>query len=154
MTGDAPSPPSPPGLFGTSAGAHSPPPSPPVAHQRRHTAPPPIVSPITAFLLHARQQATGGAVDPVPGAPAPAGAPRLPPLANSAEDDDAPDGVSQLPPTANSVAGGDAVAAPPVDATRKRKGRGTHSCVARDERKRQRRAALLLTLQDNTGAGT
>ena len=48
----------------------------------------------------------------------------------------------------------DAVAAPPVAATRKRKGRGKHNCVARDERKRQRWAALLPTPQDNTEAGT
>ena len=39
-------------------------------------------------------------------------------------------------------------------ATRKRKGRGKHNHVARDERKRQRRAALLLTVQGNTEAGT
>ena len=146
--------PSPPGLFGTVTGAHSPPPSPPVARQRHHTAPPPIVSPITAFLLHARQQAADGAVAPIPSAPAPADVPRLPPLANSAEDDGAPDGVSQLPPSANSVAGDGAVAAPPVAATRKRKRRGKHNCVARDERKRQRWAALLPTPQDNTEAGT
>ena len=37
----------------------------------------------------------------------------------------------------------------------KRKGRGSKgNNVARDERKRQRGAAFLLTLQDNTGAGT
>ena len=112
------------------------------------------MSPITAFLLHARQQAAGGAVDPIPGAPAPAGVPRLPPLANSAEDDGAPDGVSQLPPSAISVADDGAVAAPPVAATRKRKVRGSGNSVARDERKRQRRAALLLTMQGNAEAGT
>ena len=109
-TSDAPSPPAPPGLFGTSAGAHSPPPSPPVAPQRRHTAPPPIVSPITAFLLHARQQAAGGAVDPIPGAPAPAGVPRLPLLANSATDDTTADASF-------------------VTATRKRKARGSHQAA-------------------------
>jgi hypothetical protein len=113
----------------------------------------PTVSPITAFLLHARRQAADGAVDPIPGAP-PAGVPRLPPLADSAEDDGAPDGVSQLPPSAISVADDGAVAAPPVAATRKRKGRGKRNCVARDERKRQRWAALLPTPQDNTEAGT
>ena len=149
-TSDAPSPL---GLFGTSTGAHSPPPSPPVARQRHHTAPPPIVSPITAFLLHARQQAADGAVDPIPGAPAPAGVPRLPPLANSAEDDGAPDGVSQLPPSASSAAGDGAVAAPPVAATRKRKGRGKGNGVAQDERKRQRRQ-LPPHPQDDTEAGT
>ena len=153
-TGDAPSPPSPPGLFGTSAGAHSPPPSPPVAHQRRHTAPPPIVSPITAFLLHARRQAADGAVDPAPGSPAPAGVPLLPPLANSAEDDGAPGGVSQLPPPANPVMDDDAVAAPPVAATRKRKGRGSSNNTAQNERKRQRHAAFLLATQGDTEAGT
>ena len=90
---------------------------------------------ITSFLLHIRQQAADGAVDPIPGAAAPAG-------------------VSQLPPPANSAADDGAVAASPVTATRKRKGRGKHSDVAKDERKRQRRAAFLLTLQDNTEAGT
>ena len=65
--------------------------------------PPPIVPPITSFLLHARQQAADRAVDPIPGAPAPAGVPRLPPLANSATDDGA-------------------VGASSVTATRKRKG--------------------------------
>ena len=104
--------------------------------------------------VHARRQAADGAVDPVPGAPAPAGVPRLPPLADSTEDDDAPDGVSQLPPSANSVADDGAVVAPPVAATRKRKARGAQYHTAQDERKRQRRAAFLLTLQDNTGAGT
>ena len=39
-------------------------------------------------------------------------------------------------------------------ATRKRKGRGQHDNAAKDERKRQRRAALLLTLQDDAEAGT
>ena len=53
--------------------------------------PPPIVSPITAFLLHARRQAADRAADPIPGAPAPAGVPRLPPLATSATDDGALD---------------------------------------------------------------
>ena len=109
---------------------------------------------LDSYLLHARQQAADRAVDPIPGAPAPAGVPRLPPLANSAEDDGAPDGVSQLPPSANSVAGDGAVAAPPVAATRKRKGRGKHNNGAKDERKRQRHAAFLLTLRDNTEAGT
>ena len=92
-------------------------------HTSGTTPPPsPIASPITAFLLHARQQAAGGAVGPIPGAPAPAGVPRLPPLANSAEDDGAVDASS-------------------VTATRKRKVRGSHKKVAQRERKRQRRAA-------------
>ena len=85
--------------------------------------------PITSFLLHARQQAADRAADPIPGAPAPAGAPRLPPLANSATDDGAAD-------------------APSVTATCERKGRGSCNEVARDERKRQRRAASLLETQD------
>ena len=90
---------------------------------------------ITSFLLHVRQQAADRAVDLIPGAAAPAG-------------------VSQLPPPANSITDGGAVAASPVTATRKRKGRGKHNNVAKDERKRQRRAAFLLTLQDSTEAGT
>ena len=64
-----------------------------------------------------------------------------------------PAGVSQLPPSSNSAADGGTVAASPVPATRKRKGRGSHNHVAKYELKRQRRAALLLTLQD-TGGGT
>ena len=112
------------------------------------------MSPITAFLLHARQQAENRAVDPIPGAPAPAGVPRLPPLADSAEDDGAPDGISQLRPSANSVAGDGAVAESPVTATRKRKRRSKHSHVVQDEHKRQRRAAFLLNTQDDTEAGT
>ena len=55
-------------------------------------------------------------------------------------------------PPAASAADGDTVAASPVAATRKRKGRrkyGTHA--AQDDRKRQRH---LLNLQDNTEAGT
>ena len=113
----------------------------------------PIVSPLTSFLLHARQQAEDRAVDPIPGAH-PAGVPRLPPLADSAEDDGAPDGVSQLRPSANSVAGDGAVAESPVTATRKRKRRSKHSHVVQDEHKRQRRAAFLLNTQDDTEAGT
>ena len=41
-----------------------------------------------------------------------------------------------------------------VAATRKRKARGSHNRGAQDERKRKRRAALLLTVQGNTEAGT
>ena len=66
----------------------------------------------------------------------------------------APAGASQLPPPANSVSGDDAVAAPPVAATRKRKVRGSHNDVAKDERKRQRHAAFLLATQGDTEAGT
>ena len=55
---------------------------------------------------------------------------------------------------ANSATDADAGAASPVTATRKRKGRRKHGRDAQDERKRQLRAALLLTLQDNTEAGT
>ena len=77
-----------------------------------------------------------GWVIKIPGAPpAPAGVPRLPPLANSAADDGA-------------------VAASPVAATRKQKGRSKQKHVSQDVRKRQRRADLLLTSQDNTEAGT
>ena len=53
--------------------------------------------------------------------------------------------------------GGDEVtAALPSSATvtRKRKGRGKHNNVARDERKRQRRAALLLATEGDTTTGT
>ena len=96
---------------------------------------PPSTEFITSFLLHVRQQAADSTVDPIPGAAPPAG-------------------VSQLPPPANSVADDGAVAVSPVTATRKRKVRGKHNNVAKDERKRQRRAAFLLTPQDNTGAGT
>ena len=96
----------------------------------------PSTEPITSFLLQVRQQAADGAVDLTPGAAPPAD-------------------VSQLPPPANSAADGGAVAASPVAATtRKRKVRGKSNSVARDERKRQRRAAFLLTLQDNAGADT
>ena len=48
----------------------------------------------------------------------------------------------------------DAVATSSVIVARKRKGRSKQSRVAQDERKRQRRAALLLTTQGNTEAGT
>ena len=46
------------------------------------------------------------------------------------------------------------VATSSVAAARKRKARGSHNRVAQDEHKRQRRAALLLTAQGNTEAGT
>ena len=98
-------------------------------------AAPPSTEFITSFLLHVRQQAADRAVDPTPGATA-------------------PDGVSQLPPPANSVADDGAVAASPVTATRKRKVRGSCNHVAKDERKRQRRAASLLATQGDTEAGT
>ena len=114
----------------------------------------PSTESITSFLLQVRQQAADGAVDLTLGAAPPADVSRLPPPAHSAADGGAPEGVSQLPPSANSVAGDGTVAAPPVAATRKRKVRGSGNSVARDERKRQRRAAFLLTLQDNTTAGT
>ena len=42
----------------------------------------------------------------------------------------------------------------PVATARKRRGRSKQAHVARDERKRQRVAALLLTTQGNTEAGT
>ena len=95
----------------------------------------PSAESITSFLLQVRQQAADGAVDPTPGAAPPAD-------------------VSQLPPPANSAADGGTVAASPVTATRKRKARGAHNHVAQDERKRQRKAELLLTPQDSTEAGT
>jgi len=50
--------------------------------------------------------------------------------------------------------GRDAATASSVTAARKRKGRGKHSSVAQDERKRQRRAALLLATTGDTAAGT
>ena len=52
---------------------------------------------------------------------------------------------------------GDEVTAALRDATaavRKRKGRGKANHVAKDERKRQRRATSLLATQGNTEAGT
>ena len=67
---------------------------------------------------------------------------------------DAPASDSTLPPSANSATDADAGAASPVAATRTRKGRGKHNHRAKDERKRQRHAAFLLTLRDNTEAGT
>jgi hypothetical protein len=65
------------------------------------------------------------------------------------------DGVDFGPNSAGD--GGDEVTAvlpSSATATRKRKGRGKRNHVARDERKRQRRAALLLTAHANTGAST
>ena len=53
--------------------------------------------------------------------------------------------------------GGDEVTAAlpsSATATRERKGRGKHNNVARDERKRQRRAALLLATAGDTTTGT
>ena len=47
-----------------------------------------------------------------------------------------------------------AVATSHVTVTRKRKWRGKGNNVARDERKRQRRAAFLLATQGNTEADT
>ena len=47
-----------------------------------------------------------------------------------------------------------AVPASPVTATRKRKVRGKHNDTAKDERKRQRRAAFFLASQGDTEAGT
>ena len=41
-----------------------------------------------------------------------------------------------------------------VTTARKRKGRGKGNHVAQDEHKRQRRAAFLLTTQENMEAGT
>ena len=65
-------------------------------------------------------------------------------------------GASQPPTSANTCVDIGAVAASSVTVARKRKGRGKGSNVARDERKRQRRAAFLLTTQGNmdTEAGT
>ena len=48
----------------------------------------------------------------------------------------------------------DAVTASSATAARKRKGRGKANHVAKDERKRQRRAAFLFTTQGSTEAGT
>jgi len=47
-----------------------------------------------------------------------------------------------------------AVAASSATGTCKRKARGSHNHVTRDARKRQRKAALLLTAHANTGAST
>ena len=49
---------------------------------------------------------------------------------------------------------GDEVTASSATVARKRKGRGKANHVASNERKRQRRAASLLTTQGNTEAGT
>ena len=68
----------------------------------------------------------------------------------------APAGASQPPTSANTCVDIGAVAASSVTVARKRKGRGKGNNVARDERKRQRRVAFLLTTQGNrdTEAGT
>ena len=50
--------------------------------------------------------------------------------------------------------GGDAVTESSATAACKRKGRGKANHVAKDERKRQRRAAFLFTTQGSTEAGT
>ena len=55
---------------------------------------------------------------------------------------------------ANICAGIGAAATSSVNVARKRKARGSHNRKAQDEHKRQRRAALLLTMQGDTGAGT
>ena len=71
-------------------------------------------------------------------------------VANAADPADA----SQPQPQANTGVDIGAVATSSVTAARKRKGRGKGNHVAQDEHKRQRRAALLLTTQGNTEAGT
>ena len=58
------------------------------------------------------------------------------------------------PAPANTFMDIGAVATSSVTAARKRKGRGKGNHVARDERKRQRRAAFLLTTQGNTDTDT
>jgi hypothetical protein len=66
----------------------------------------------------------------------------------------APAGASQPPTLANTGVDIGAVATSSATAARKRKVRGSCSHVAQDRRKRQRRAALPLTTQGNTEAGT
>ena len=66
----------------------------------------------------------------------------------------APAGASQPQTMARTGVDIGAVATSSATAARKRKVRGSCSHVAQDGRKRQRRAALLLTTQDNTETGT
>ena len=94
-------------------------------------AAPPSTGIITSFLLHVRQQAADGAVDPTPGAPPPAGA-------------------SQLPTSANSASDGGAVAASPATATRTRKGRGSNFVQPNAKRKGPRAPLLRTTGQQPT----
>jgi len=65
-----------------------------------------------------------------------------------------PVGAPQPEPPANTDMDIGAVTTSSVTAARKRKGRGKGNHVAKDEQKRQRRAALLLTMQENTEADT
>lgn len=71
-------------------------------------------------------------------------------VANAAD----PAGASQSPPPAKICVDIGAVATSSVTVARKRKARGGHNRKAQDEHKRQRRAALLLTMQGNAEAGT
>ena len=66
----------------------------------------------------------------------------------------APAGASQPPTSADTCMDIGAVAASSATGTRKRKARGSRNHVTRDEHKRQRKAALLLTAHANTGAST
>ena len=65
-----------------------------------------------------------------------------------------PVGAPQPQPPTNTDMDIGAVTTSSVTAARKRKGRGKGDHVAQDEHKHQRRAALLLTTQENTEAGT
>ena len=66
----------------------------------------------------------------------------------------APAGASQPPSPADAGVDVGAVITSPVTVARRRTRRSKHSHVVRDERKRQRRAALLPTTQGDMEAGT
>ena len=141
------------------ARAHAPLPSAPMERQRQHTTPSPIVPPLGNAGPDVRASHDKRPSSPLgpSGTHASAHAPPpSSPVVRQRQHGGAapPAGVSQLPPSSNPVADGGTVAASPVPATRKREGRGSHNHVTKDELGRQRRAALLLTLQANTGGGT
>ena len=115
-----------------------PPPSPHTAHQQwQHTTAPPMTSPRVA-----------------PASPITGIDPSSMESVVQPPDDALDDDGTNPAPTGDSCVDVGAVAKSSVTATRKRKGRSKHSSVAQDERKRQRRAALLLATQGDTEAGT
>ena len=115
---------------------------------------------ISSFLLHVRRQAvdnTAPSSPDVTGGPTDSATATAASAAGTGMDvttDATPLAVADDAHASSASVDIGAVATSSATAARKRKGRGKGNHVARDERKRQRRAAFLLTTQADTEAGT